>query len=225
MACAAIPRTHASPPGNVAAFAAAPPPCARPATRAFPDGLREADRRTLAARIAGMPDSRGAAGGRTPTDPVSPGSGTFGEERRRTECRRFTNGANIYADHAWTLDACGAATPYRGKCELAPTTAPLTHAQDKYSKRFLVAFGRPRSPAVPLRRLSAMKFSAPRTDPHRNGGLALTVTIEAEPVSKPYFTALDYTAARSNHYRHLRSLPTIHAHTSVVSHIKRCEFR
>ena len=70
---------------------------------------------------------------------------TFVAGRRWEDFGDSVERAKICAAHAWTLDASGAATPYRGTCELAPTTAVRLRAQVKYSKRFRVAYGHHRS--------------------------------------------------------------------------------
>ena len=101
--------------------------------------------------------------------------------RRRGDFVDSVEHANIYAVHAQTSDASGAATPYIGRCELAPTTAVRPHAQVKYSKRFRAAYGHHRSRAGVPRRSSGTISLASRTDRHRDVGLPLTLTSLAHP--------------------------------------------
>ena len=68
-----------------------------------------------------------------------------GAGRRRGDFYDSVNRANICAVPAWNSDVSCAAPPYMGRCELTPTTAIRTHAQTKYSKRFLDAYGPHRS--------------------------------------------------------------------------------
>ena len=48
--------------------------------------------------------------------------------------------ANIYAEHAPTSDAFGAANPYKGRCELPSTTTVCATAQAEYSMRYRAAY-------------------------------------------------------------------------------------
>ena len=105
---------------------------------------------------------------------------TFWAARRRKVLHRFTTRANMYADHAWTFDACGAATPYRRRRELVSTTPVLTHAQATYRHRFRSAYGRHRSPTEAPCRPSSTRSSASRTDSRVGHGFSVIVTNGAE---------------------------------------------
>ena len=100
------------------------------------------------------------------TAATSPSHGTFMAGSSRTESIRFTKRANMCADHARTLDACGVATPYRRKLGLVPTATVLARAQSTYRSRFRGAYATHRSGAMPPCRPSTAKSSASLTDPH-----------------------------------------------------------
>ena len=104
---------------------------------------------------------------------------TFLAGRRRPASRRFTKRANMCADHARTFDPSGATTPYRGRCELVPTTLVLTHAQAPYRKRFRAAYAPHRSRAVAPCKQFTKRSPAAHTDPHRGPALTFTVTTGA----------------------------------------------
>ena len=104
----------------------------------------------------------------------------FGTGRRRRDFVDSVERAIICPEHAQTLDASGAATPYTGRCELAPTTTVAPHAQVNYSKRFRVAYGRHRSRAVAPRRPPTTTSSPSRTDLHGGRGHLLSVTTGAD---------------------------------------------
>ena len=106
---------------------------------------------------------------------------TYGPERRRTESDSFTKRANMCADHARTLDACGVATPYRRKRKLVPTAAVLARAQATYRSGFRGAYAPHRSGAMPPCRPSTAKSSASRIDPH-DAPDPLTVRAVVRPV-------------------------------------------
>ena len=59
--------------------------------------------------------------------------------RRRTETHPFTKRANICADYARTLDACGVATPYRKEMKIGSdgsrTRACAGHIPQPFSRR------------------------------------------------------------------------------------------
>lgn len=65
---------------------------------------------------------------------------TFVAERRRTESHSFTKRANMCADHARTLDACGVAILCRRRRKLIPTAAVLARAQATYRSHFRGAY-------------------------------------------------------------------------------------
>ena len=91
---------------------------------------------------------------------------TFKTGRRRTESYPFTKRANMCADHARTLDACGVATPYRRRRKLVQTAIELARAQAMYRSLFRGAYAPRRSRAMPPCRPSTAKSSVSRTDPY-----------------------------------------------------------
>ena len=105
----------------------------------------------------------------------------FRAERRRTESDSFTKRANMCADHARTLEACGVATPCRRKRKLAPTAAVLARAQATYRSGFRGACAPHRSGAMPPCRPSTAKSSESRIDPHHAPD-PLTVRALVRPV-------------------------------------------
>ena len=118
---------------------------------------------------------------RRPPDRPPQSQPTFVAGRRRTESDSFTKRANMCADHARTLDACGVATPYRRKRKLAPTAAVLARAQASYRSGFRGAYAPHRSGAMPPCRPSTAKSSASRIDPH-DAPDPLTVRAVVSPV-------------------------------------------
>ena len=105
-----------------------------------PSPLRIACARVRLSTWAPRPenDSR-IAGPATPPTPARADHGclgAFGAGRKRTESHPFSKRANMCADHARTLDACGLATPNRRKRELAPMATILARAQATYRSSF-----------------------------------------------------------------------------------------
>ena len=101
-----------------------------------------------------------------------------------TRCGDFVDSvkrANICAVHTQTSDAPGAANPYIGRFELAPTTAVRAHAQTKYSTRFRDAYGLHRPRAGALHCSSTTESSVPRKAKPHTAGLRLSVTSLARP--------------------------------------------
>ena len=95
---------------------------------------------------------------RPKTGRLAPPSQTMSvAERKRTESDSFTKCANMCADLARTLDACGVATPYRRKRKLAPTAAVLALAQATYRSGFRGAYTPHRLGAMPPCRPSTAK--------------------------------------------------------------------
>ena len=108
----------------------------RPSPRSIPRRLRQTDRRNRVSGVAWATSAVHSERDRADVGPHPPGPAMFVAERRRTESDSFTKRANMCADHARTLDACGVATPYRRKRKLAPTAAVLARAQATYRSGF-----------------------------------------------------------------------------------------
>ena len=100
--------------------------------------------------------------------------------------------ANICAVPARTSDASAAATPYIGRCELAPTTAVRAHAQIKYSTRFLDAYGPQRSRAAAPRHSPGSRSPTTRTDSLHDAVFPLAVTSVAPPSNSHNQTTLSF---------------------------------
>ena len=129
---------------------------------------------------------------------------TFLAGRRRGYFVDSVERANICAGHARASDASGPATPYMGRCKLAPTTAVRPHTLAKYPERFRAAYGHHRSRVGTPRRSSTTKTSAPRTGPHRDARFPVTVTTEADtiftaPIRTQSFRPTVSTVAMSDH--------------------------
>ena len=108
----------------------------------------------------------GPVNNRTPS-PAWKAGATYVPGRRPTESRLFSKRANMCADHARTLDACGVATPYERRRRLAPTAAILARSQATYRSRFRGAYAPHRSRAMPpCRPPFIAKSLASRTDRH-----------------------------------------------------------
>ena len=124
--------------------------------------------------------------------------------------------ANMCARHARILDAYGATTPYRGSCQLDPTTAVLPHAQATYRKRFRAAYAPHPSRAVTPCRPSTTKSSTSRIDPHRGLGLPVTVTTAT---GRRHQNLVDSSIVRTN----APSCADIDSPRGPVPHIVGCE--